>query len=639
MRKKRVRVQLSGSTSLLSLHSMATPPEPSQPSTNTLLSVAPTGLRERRASAHAAANTRVTLDIIGIPIVPENAILDIEDTDPSKEDVKQPALIPQIPILSQLPSLYIDKQSANISGYTPGSLTPGYSGSNTPAAAVRETYFEDAFKSSGNILDHDHSRDTPRLKRRLALSFFGFFCAGWSDGITGTVLPRFEETYHVNYLTVSLLFVASTVGFAMGTIIIEPLFNGLGKFSLAARHRRYFPVFSSHISKVKTGISLSQGRCGVLFFGGLSQAIYFTIAASKAPFPAMVVGFGFSGIGISLLSGQYNAFVAAQKSAGRYLGWLHGFYGSSPSPAVCEMILIVYRDEFVGVGAFASPLVGQTLLARGWEWPRFFIISVCLGCINTVLILYTFHTTQQEFQEEKAKAIELLRHEPEDIELEERGNDGGETATPRASVQRSRSRSTGERSAMRMTLASPIVWIFAIFLCTYTGSETTTGGWIVSFLLKERNADPDTVGYVASGFWGGLAVGRLLLGQMSPYIGLKREKHLVHIYIGVALLMTILVWKVPSFVGNAFCTAIVGFVLGPIFPTSLSLATKLLPTEIHMTALATMSSFASIGSALYPFVTGVLANAKGVAVLQPMMLGILSVMAGLWCFFPTRSIT
>ncbi|CAE6407754.1 unnamed protein product [Rhizoctonia solani] len=639
MRKKRVRVQLSGSTSLLSLHSMATPPEPSQPSTNTLLSVAPTGLRERRASAHAAANTRVTLDIIGIPIVPENAILDIEDTDPSKEDVKQPALIPQIPILSQLPSLYIDKQSANISGYTPGSLTPGYSGSNTPAAAVRETYFEDAFKSSGNILDHDHSRDTPRLKRRLALSFFGFFCAGWSDGITGTVLPRFEETYHVNYLTVSLLFVASTVGFAMGTIIIEPLFNGLGKFSLAARHRRYFPVFSSHISKVKTGISLSQGRCGVLFFGGLSQAIYFTIAASKAPFPAMVVGFGFSGIGISLLSGQYNAFVAAQKSAGRYLGWLHGFYGSSPSPAVCEMILIVYRDEFVGVGAFASPLVGQTLLARGWEWPRFFIISVCLGCINTVLILYTFHTTQQEFQEEKAKAIELLRHEPEDIELEERGNDGGETATSRASVQRSRSRSTGERSAMRMTLASPIVWIFAIFLCTYTGSETTTGGWIVSFLLKERNADPDTVGYVASGFWGGLAVGRLLLGQMSPYIGLKREKHLVHIYIGVALLMTILVWKVPSFVGNAFCTAIVGFVLGPIFPTSLSLATKLLPTEIHMTALATMSSFASIGSALYPFVTGVLANAKGVAVLQPMMLGILSVMAGLWCFFPTRSIT
>ncbi|KAF8710294.1 hypothetical protein RHS03_01867, partial [Rhizoctonia solani] len=603
---------------------MSPPPEESQQSTNVLLSVAPAGLRERRASAHAPTSVRSVLDMTGVPAAPENAV-DTEDTDvPVKEDIK-PTTIPEIPILSQLPSLYIDKQSASISGYTPGSITPGYSGTNTPAAA-RENYFENAFESGGNVAN-SHP-DTPRLKRRLALSFFGFFCAGWSDGITGTVLPRFEETYHVDYLTVSLLFVASTVGFAIGTAIIEPLFNGLGRFSLAARHRRYFPVFPSHISRVQTGVSLSQGRCGVLFFGGLSQAIYFTIAAAKAPFPAMIIGFGFSGIGISLLSGQYNAFVAAQKSAGRYLG----------------------------VGAFASPLVGQTLLARGWEWPRFFIISVCLSCLNTILIVYTFHTTQQEFREEKAKAIELLRQGAEDIELEGHGNDSGETTVSGSPHRHSRSRSAGERSgmwfehwlafsdgslrpAMRMTLTSPIVWIFAIFLCTYTGSETTTGGWIVSFLLKERNADPDTVGYVASGFWGGLAVGRLLLGQMSPYIGLKREKHLVHIYIGVALLMTVLVWKVPSFVGNAFCTAIVGFVLGPIFPTSLSLATKLLPTEIHMTALATMSSFASIGSALYPFVTGVLANAKGVAVLQPMMLGILSVMAGLWCFFPTRSIT
>ncbi|CEL51696.1 Bypass of stop codon protein 6 OS=Saccharomyces cerevisiae (strain ATCC 204508 / S288c) GN=BSC6 PE=1 SV=1 [Rhizoctonia solani AG-1 IB] len=588
---------------------MSPPPEESQQSANVLLSVAPTGLRERRASAHAATNVRSTLDMTGITPATESAI-DTEDNDPVK-DTKSALVLPEIPTLSQLPSLYIDKQSANISGYTPGSITPGYSGTNTPAV-TRETYFENALGSSSDSVN-PHP-DTPRLKRRLALSFFGFFCAGWSDGITGTVLPRFEETYHVNYLTVSLLFVASTVGFAIGTAIIEPLFNGLGRFSLAARHRRYFPVFPSHISRVETGISLSQGRCGVLFFGGLSQVIYFTIAAARAPFPAMIVGFGFSGVGISLLSGQYNAFVASQKSAGRYLGWLHGFYG---------------------VGAFASPLVGQTLLARGWEWPRFFIISVCLGCLNTVLIAYTFHTTQEEFREEKAKAIEILHQEPEDIELEERG---GETTTSRSLRRRSRSRSAGERSAMRMTLASPVVWVFAIFLCTYTGSETTTGGWIVSFLLKERNADPDTVGYVASGFWGGLAVGRLLLGQMSPYIGLKREKHLVHIYIGVALLMTVLVWKVPSFVGNAFCTAIVGFVLGPIFPTSLSLATKLLPTEIHMTALATMSSFASIGSALYPFITGVLANAKGVAVLQPMMLGILSVMAGLWCFFPTRSI-
>lgn len=144
--------------------------------------------------------------------------------------------------------------------------------------------------------------------------------------------------------------------------------------------------------------------------------------------------------------------------------------------------------------------------------------------------------------------------------------------------------------------------------------------------------------------------------------------------------MTILVWKIPSFLGNAFCTALVGFVLGrehtayaflialklklvfpynnvAIYPISLTLATKvrptftytnpaltvvlkfqLLPVEIHMTALATMSSCAQMGSAICPFITGVLANAKGVSVLQPILLAVLSLMAGLWCLFPTRSI-
>jgi len=55
-----------------------------------------------------------------------------------------------------------------------------------------------------------------------------------------------------------------------------------------------------------------------------------------------------------------------------------------------------------------------------------------------------------------------------------------------------------------------------------------------------------------------------------------------------------------------------------------------------LTALAAMSSFASIGSALFPFIAGALAAAKGVGVIQPFMLGILSTMGALWCLFPSR---
>ncbi|KAF9520632.1 hypothetical protein BS47DRAFT_1357438 [Hydnum rufescens UP504] len=194
---------------------------------------------------------------------------------------------------------------------------------------------------------------------------------------------------------------------------------------------------------------------------------------------------------------------------------------------------------------------------------------------------------------------------------------------------------------MKQTLREPYVWIFAAFLCLYTGSETTVGGWSVSFLLVERHANRAVVGYVASGldehrFWGGLAAGRLFFGQLSPTIGLRIEKHLVHIFIFVAVVLELLVLFVPSFLTNSVCIGFVGFVLGPLYPISLSIATKLLPPPIHLTALATMSSSASIGSALFPFLAGVIANSTSVKAIEPMVLILLSGMAGLWFLFPSR---
>ena len=113
------------------------------------------------------------------------------------------------------------------------------------------------------------------------------------------------------------------------------------------------------------------------------------------------------------------------------------------------LLISINYKALAGIGAFASPLVGQTLLARGWEWPRFFIISVCLSCINSVGTAYTFHTTKEEFQQEKTKALELAREEHDAFELENRtathAQAHPEEAVPRRS---SRSRSAGAKSGM-----------------------------------------------------------------------------------------------------------------------------------------------------------------------------------------------
>lgn len=84
-----------------------------------------------------------------------------------------------------------------------------------------------------------------------------------------------------------------------------------------------------------------------------------------------------------------NAYVAeaSHRTQGRALGNLHGSYG---------------------VGAFASPLLCQTLLAVGWTWHQFYWLSLGFTLFNAVFIIATFRTTPGEFDFEKEAALELV---------------------------------------------------------------------------------------------------------------------------------------------------------------------------------------------------------------------------------------
>ena len=71
------------------------------------------------------------------------------------------------------------------------------------------------------------------------------------------------------------------------------------------------------------------------------------------------------------------------------------------------------------------------------------------------------------------------------------------------------------------------VHLMAFFIFTYVGVEVTIGGkassfwsrrhsnydrvgWIVTYIINERNGGSSS-GYISSGFWGGLTVGRVAL--------------------------------------------------------------------------------------------------------------------------------
>lgn len=76
-------------------------------------------------------------------------------------------------------------------------------------------------------------------------------------------------------------------------------------------------------------------------------------------------------------------------------------------------------------------------------------------------------------------------------------------------------------SRLKEALESRVTWVSSVFLLGYVGAEVALGGWIVTFMRRERGGGDFTSGMVATGFWSGITVGRLVLGFVIPRLGKK----------------------------------------------------------------------------------------------------------------------
>ena len=98
--------------------------------------------------------------------------------------------------------------------------------------------------------------------------------------------------------------------------------------------------------------------------------------------------------------------------------------------------------------------------------------------------------------------------------------------------------------------------------------------------------------------------------------------------------LQLLFWLVPQFYVSAVAIALQGFFLGPLFPAGIVAMSKLLPRHLHVGAIGFAAAFGGGGAAILPFAVGAIAQAKGVQVLQPIILALLSVILILWIGLP-----
>lgn len=64
------------------------------------------------------------------------------------------------------------------------------------------------------------------------------------------------------------------------------------------------------------------------------------------------------------------------------------------------------------------------------------------------------------------------------------------------------------------------------------------------------------------------------------------------------------------------------------------MATKLLPKHLHVSGIGFCTAIGGTGGAIFPFMVGAIAQAKGIKTLQPIILALLAVTSACWLLQP-----
>jgi fucose permease len=67
---------------------------------------------------------------------------------------------------------------------------------------------------------------------------------------------------------------------------------------------------------------------------------------------------------------------------------------------------------------------------------------------------------------------------------------------------------------------------------------------------------------------------------------------------------------------SAILMTLLGFVMGPLFPSGVVILTRLLPVELHVAAVSFVSSLGQIGGAFFPFAIGAVVQSLGIGIFR-----------------------
>ncbi|GAA6037608.1 hypothetical protein JCM8097_006138 [Rhodosporidiobolus ruineniae] len=337
-------------------------------------------------------------------------------------------------------------------------------------------------------------------------------------------------------------------------------------------------------------LNVRYGMGKVLVIGAVCQVIAYALLIPAFPFPVFPPLFAVAGLGSAVQDAQLNTYIASLPHAERRLGFLHATYG---------------------FGAAICPLAATAFVNSGILFARFYAVSLGVGVLNVLCLLYAFKFSY---------VIKYSTPVAEAAQVETALEHG---AVPAEMVEAKKS---WRESQLWQVIGNRTMIFTLIFICLYVGSEVAEGGWLTTYLLDVRDGG-DISGYIASTYWSGILIGRIIFIPVTSLLG---SQNAVIIYSLIALVLHFQ----DSFAGNSAVFAIIGLFMGPSYPISVSVLTQLLPSHHHATAIAFLAAMGQVGAALFPFFTGLLAGRFSPHILPIVMIVLLGAQVLAWLGIP-----
>ncbi|ODV95965.1 hypothetical protein PACTADRAFT_16143 [Pachysolen tannophilus NRRL Y-2460] len=456
------------------------------------------------------------------------------------------------------------------------STTLNKAGSDDIEEEIRETSPSSTTKQEAVVkvkyLDHDvyldtlNFRESNRLKVQILVVFSFFFYNGLIDQTIGTLVPSFLQYYEgLNNSSVSYLFLSPLLGYITTSLL------------------------NDYMHKL-------VGFQGTLRISALSSILCFALVSCKPPFYGLVVAYVFCGIGNGTQGSAVNTWVGKLKYHNEIMGVLHSCYG---------------------IGCMLSPLIITKLVDNGISWNVWYMVLTFLGVALLASTFtafeyetswkYLFLVRQSETKLSNGRESSTYEYDDDyddDYDNEEDcGNDDGDEDAEGTSLS---------KSSFRTIIKNKDVLFFSTTIFFYVGGEVAFGNWLYNYLLKVEDTTGVKASYITSSYWFALTLGRFLLGLV---IGkwFENNEYTVAMFLCALIAASAFLFAfVDTLAFKILTIALLGFFVGPMYPTSVIVAMKTIPSSVIVLAIGFIVGTSSTGASVLPYSIGWLSEMKSI---------------------------